>query len=417
MYTALQRQSFLILLALVTLAFAWILIPFYGAVLWALILAIVFRPLQLRLERSIGPGNVAAAISVLVCIVIAVIPMIVIVASVVNQGVAFVDYVQTGSLTVPSSVGDLVERLPAWAQHWVERIGIPDFDQLRDRLAEAVGTVSQFLAAQALNVGQNTLRFIASIGVMLYILFFLFRDGTRIGRTISESLPLSPEYNSALLKKFAAVVRATVKGNIIIAIIQGGIGGVAFWALGIQGALLWGVLMMFLSMLPAVGAAIVWAPVAAYLMATGDYLRGGIMVAIGIGVIGLVDNLLRPPLVGKESRLPDYVVLVSTLGGLSVFGINGFVLGPLIAALFMSFWALFREEQAAAREARETLEPVEPIDPAEVIGVAAAEEEIEAAIEEELDAALEEEAAREEGREAARVEARIEIVVEPPPTR
>ncbi|MBP7001750.1 AI-2E family transporter [Amaricoccus sp.] len=375
MYTTLQRQSFLLLLGLVSLAFAWILIPFYGAVLWAVILAIVFRPLQRRLERRFGAGsNIAAAISVIVCIVLAVIPMIIVVGSVVSEGAAFVARIQDGNIPVPSSLADVVDHLPTWAQNWVDRIGIVDFDRLRERLVETVSTISQFLAAQALSVGQNTVRFIAAIGVMLYVLFFLFRDGKRIGATIRESLPLSPEYNEALLKKFAAVVRATVKGNIIIAIIQGGIGGVAFWALGIQGALLWGVLMMFLSMLPAVGAALVWAPVAGYLMMTGDYLRGGIMVAIGIGVIGLVDNLLRPPLVGKESRLPDYVVLVSTLGGLSVFGINGFVLGPLVAALFMSCWALFREEQAAVREARMNQEPVEPIDAAEVIGVTPAGE-------------------------------------------
>lgn len=377
MYTSLQRQSFLLLLALVTLAFAWILIPFYGAVLWAVILAIVFRPLEQWLERRLGRRrNTAAALGVLICIVIAVIPMIVIIASVVREGAAFVDRVQTGALPVPTSLADAIDKLPPWAQEWVDRAGIADFDRLRARLAQAIATISQFLAAQALNVGQNTVRFIASIGVMLYILFFLFRDGTRIGAAIGESLPLSPEYNRALLQKFAAVVRATVKGNIIIAIVQGGVGGLAFWALGIQGALLWGVLMMFLSMLPAVGAALVWAPVAAYLVMSGDYVRGGIMVAIGVGVIGLVDNVLRPPLVGKESRLPDYVVLVSTLGGLSIFGINGFVLGPLIAALFMSCWALFREEQAAAREARLNQEPAEPIDPAEVIGVAPEEEEI-----------------------------------------
>ncbi len=375
MYTTLQRQSFLLLLGLVTLAFAWILIPFYGAVLWAVILAIVFRPLQKRLERRFGVGSsLGAAISVLFCVVLAVMPMIVIVGSVVSEGAVFVQRIQAGNVQVPESLAELLGHLPPWAQELVDRIGVPDFDQLRERLVQAVSTISQFLAGQALSVGQNTLRFVASIGVMLYVLFFLFRDGKRIGATIRDSLPLSPEYNEALLRKFAAVVRATVKGNIIIAIIQGGIGGVAFWFLGIQGALLWGVLMMFLSMLPAVGAALVWAPVAAYLMMSGDYLRGGIMVAIGVGVIGLVDNLLRPPLVGKESRLPDYVVLVSTLGGISIFGINGFVLGPLVAALFMSFWALFREEQLAAREAHSNQEPVDPIDPSEVIGVSVAAE-------------------------------------------
>jgi predicted PurR-regulated permease PerM len=181
---------------------------------------------------------------------------------------------------------------------------------------------------------------------MLYVLFFLFRDGPATGRAIRESMPLSREYTRRLLDVFTAVVRATVKGNIVIALIQGAIGGVAFWALGIQGALLWGVLMTFLSILPAIGSGLVWLPTAIVLFLSGDALGGAILMLVGVLVIGLVDNLLRPMLVGAETRLPDYVVLVSTVGGLSLFGINGFVIGPLIAALFFAAWTVFREDWA-----------------------------------------------------------------------
>lgn len=347
MDSTLQQKAFLLLLALVTIAFVWVLIPFYGAVFWAVILAIIFRPLQRALERRLGRRkNLAAAFSVLVCILIAVLPMTVIVGSLVTEGAAVVQRIQSGQLTPPANLDEIFAGLPPWAQTALDRAGIPDFETLRARLASAVGQVSQFLASQALSVGQNTLRLVASLGIMLYVLFFLFRDGPQIGRNIGSAMPLSAEHSHALLSKFAAVVRATVKGNVIIAVLQGTIGGVTFWALGIQGALLWGAMMAFLSLLPAVGAAIVWVPVAAYLMLSGDYLRGGVLVFVGVAVIGLVDNLLRPPLVGKETRLPDYVVLVSTLGGLSIFGINGFVIGPLIAALFVSSWTLFRDEKA-----------------------------------------------------------------------
>jgi predicted PurR-regulated permease PerM len=374
METPLQRQAFLLVLALVTVAFFWVIVPFYGAVLWAVILAIIFRPLQRAFEARLGRRkNLAAALSVLVCVLIAVLPMTVIVASIVSEGASLVQRIQEGEFVVPATLEEFVARLPPWAQEALDRAGLADFGNLRERLAQAVTQASQFVAAQALNVGQNTLRFFASIGIMLYVLFFLFRDGPQIGGAIRASLPLSEAYSRALLGKFAAVVRATVKGNIIIAVIQGGIGGVAFWALGVQGALLWGVLMMFLSMLPAVGAALVWAPVAAYMILSGDYARGIILIAIGAGVIGLIDNLLRPPLVGKETRLPDYVVLVSTLGGLSIFGINGFVIGPMIAALFVACWTLFRDEQAEARAAALAAEE-EPALP-EVIAVVRGPEE------------------------------------------
>lgn len=156
---------------------------------------------------------------------------------------------------------------------------------------------------------------------------------------------LSDDYTRQFLEKFTAVIRATVKGNIIIAIIQGAIGGVAFWLLGIEAALLWGVMMTFFSMLPAVGAALVWVPAAVWFFVSGDWGKGVILVLIGTLVIGLVDNLLRPPLVGKGTRMPDYVVLISTVGGISLVGINGFVIGPLIAAMFIAAWSLLAEEQ------------------------------------------------------------------------
>jgi predicted PurR-regulated permease PerM len=130
---------------------------------------------------------------------------------------------------------------------------------------------------------------------------------------------------------------------VAVAIAQGAIGGIAFWLLGVQGALLWAVLMAFLSLLPAVGAALIWGPVAIYFLATGHFWQGGILIFVGVFVIGLVDNILRPVLVGKDTQMPDYIVLMSTIGGMAIFGINGFVVGPVIAALFMAAWSLFVE--------------------------------------------------------------------------
>jgi predicted PurR-regulated permease PerM len=147
-----------------------------------------------------------------------------------------------------------------------------------------------------------------------------------------------------LFSKFGEVTRATIKGNMVIALIQGSLGGLIFWALGIPGALLWGVVMAVLSLIPAVGPAIVWVPVSIYLFASGENVKAIILIAFGAGVIGLVDNILRPILVGRDTKLPDYIVLLSTLGGLALFGINGFVIGPVIAALFIAFWGIFMRD-------------------------------------------------------------------------
>jgi predicted PurR-regulated permease PerM len=158
------------------------------------------------------------------------------------------------------------------------------------------------------------------------------------------------EYKRHLFSKFTTVVRATVKGNIAVAAVQGTLGGVMFSFLGIQGALRWGFVMAFLSLVPAIGAGLIWAPVAIYFLLTGAIWQGITLIAFGVLVIGMVDNVLRPILVGKDTQLPDYVVLISTLGGMVVFGLNGFVIGPVIAALFISGWDLFSSSREASKD-------------------------------------------------------------------
>jgi predicted PurR-regulated permease PerM len=321
-------------------------------VFWAVILAIIFQPLQRRFEKRFGSGsNLAAALSVVVCIVIAIIPMAIIFGSLVNEGAKLVQRAQSGAIDTTAILSEIQSHIPPWGQTILDRIGGGDFDfaAIRDRIVGLAQQLGQLVAGRALNLGQNTLRFVVATGIMLYVLFFLFRDGRRIARNIRASMPLSDAYNRRLMDKFVGVVRATVKGNVVIAIIQGTIGGMTLWALGVDAALLWGALMVFLSLLPAVGAAIVWVPIAVTFFITGAIWQGVVLAFVGVAVIGLVDNLLRPVLVGKDTRLPDYVILVSTVGGLSIFGINGFVIGPLIAALFVAGWTIFREERDEVR--------------------------------------------------------------------
>jgi predicted PurR-regulated permease PerM len=160
---------------------------------------------------------------------------------------------------------------------------------------------------------------------------------------------LREEQQHELFERFAVVIRATMKGSIVVAILQGALGGLMFWLLGIRAPLLGGVLMAVLSLLPAVGPALVWVPVALYLLVTGAVWQGVVLIAYGVLVIGLVDNVVRPYLVGTETKMPDYVVLISTLGGLATLGVNGFVIGPVIAAMFMAAWDLF----SASRPARD----------------------------------------------------------------
>jgi predicted PurR-regulated permease PerM len=168
----------------------------------------------------------------------------------------------------------------------------------------------------------------------------MLRDGAALAGTVGAAIPLREHDKRRLAEKFATVVRATVKGNIVVALVQGALGAIAFWVLGLPGAVLWGAVMAVLSLLPAVGAAMVWGPVALYYLFTGEIVKGIGLVVWGTVVIGLVDNFLRPMMVGKDTRMPDYLILVATLGGIVVFGLNGFVIGPVIAAVFLVSWEM-----------------------------------------------------------------------------
>ncbi|MFV3283155.1 AI-2E family transporter [Pseudomonas sp. NY15356] len=339
--TALQNKALAVLLALVTIAFVWILLPFYGAVFWAVILAILFAPLQRDLVLRLGRRrNLAAAVTLLVCLLIAVLPVIIISALLVQEGATIYQRIEKGELDIAGHIEGGKTLLPSFAQSGLERMGMGDLEGLREKITKWAMQGSQFLASQAFSFGQGTFDFLVSFGVMLYLLFFFLREGAELARKVRMAVPLPEQQKRRLQLKFSRVVRATVKGNLLVAVTQGALGGLIFWVLGIPSALVWGVLMAFLSLLPAVGSAMVWGPVAAYFLATGAIVPGVVLIAFGVLVIGLVDNVLRPILVGKDTRMPDYLILISTIGGLAVFGLNGFVIGPLIAALFMSSWAI-----------------------------------------------------------------------------
>ncbi|QVM94969.1 MULTISPECIES: AI-2E family transporter [Pseudomonas] len=340
--TVMQHKALLALLVLVTIAFIWILLPFYGAVFWAVILGIVFAPLQRRLLARLGwRRNLAAGLTLFICLVIAILPVIIISTLLVQEGAALYKNIESGELDLAGYIERFKNILPAFVQNFLERMGMGDLAGLRDKITKGAMQGSQFFATQAFSFGQGTFDFLVSFGIMLYLLYFFLRDGAELVRKIRTAVPLAEQQKRRLQLKFNRVVRATVKGNLLVAVTQGALGGIIFWILDIPSALVWGVLMAFLSLLPAVGAGIVWAPVAVYFVATGAFWQGAVLAAFGVFVIGLVDNVLRPILVGKDTKMPDYLILVSTLGGLAVFGLNGFVIGPLIAALFMSSWAIF----------------------------------------------------------------------------
>lgn len=337
-----QNRTFLLLLTGVTVAFLAILWPFYGAVFWAVVLAILFLPLHRRLlARLPGRPNLAALGTLGLCLLLVILPLMLLSISLVQETAQLYERARSGQLNFGLYAQQILATLPDWAHRLLAHFHISSLAELQDKFSSAALQASQWFASKILSIGQNTLGFIVSACIMLYLLFFLLRDGVALGQRIRNAIPLNEVHKRNLSSKFATVVRATVKGNIVVAAAQGALGGLIFWVLGIQAPVFWGVLMAFLSLLPAVGASLIWMPVALYFFATGALWQGAVLTGFGMFVIGLVDNLLRPLLVGKDTKLPDYMVLISTLGGMSLFGLTGFVIGPVIAALFVAVWDLF----------------------------------------------------------------------------
>jgi predicted PurR-regulated permease PerM len=324
---------FLGFVLLVSVGFALVIEPFFAAILWGVIAAILFGPVNQNLLRQMpGRRNSAAGLTLLLIVAVVILPAIILAVALVQEATLFYGKVQSHTFY------QFQARLPDWASAMLARVGITNFATVREALSQGIANSFRSVAAQVFQIGQSAFSFFVALSVTLYLTFFLLRDGPALAARLDRAAPLRSTHRRALMEQFVVVTRATIKGSVVVAIVQGMIGGIVFWALGLQGPLLWGVLMGCFSLIPAVGTGLVWVPVALYLLATGAVVKGIILIVCGLFIIGMIDNLLRPILVGRDTRIPDYVVLITTLGGIDMFGFNGIVIGPVIAALFIATW-------------------------------------------------------------------------------
>jgi predicted PurR-regulated permease PerM len=345
---ALVRSFLLLLVAFATLAFLWLIAPFSGAILWAVIAAVLFEPLNARVIRALpGHRSGAAIVTLLVIVMVVVVPAMLLAGALLREATAVYARIRSGEIDFGRLFVETQGHLPDWVRSWLANVGLGDVGGLRTKLGEGFANSFQMVAGQVFTIGQGTFGFFLALGVMLYLTFFLLRDGHAIAARIERAIPLTPDQRAVLVAKFVTVIRATIKGSLIVAILQGATGGLVFWAIGIPGALLWGVAMGVFSLFPAIGTGMIWVPVALYLLITGAVWQALVLAGCGFFIISSVDNIVRPILVGRDARMPDYVVLIATLGGFELMGFNGFVIGPVIAALFMAVWEIFGEAQPA----------------------------------------------------------------------
>lgn len=337
-----QTKTFLVLIALVSLGFALVLWPLFSPVFWAVTTAIVFDPMARRLKERIGGRrNLAAATMILGILLVIIIPLLLIVAAVMREASGLIASVQSGEINLHLMFAQMLDTLPAGIKAVMVRLGLSDLAGVQDSLSAVVSDWVGANAPTMLSFGQTAVGVFVGLCIMLYLTFFLFRDGTALLAQIKSAIPMERGVLEELLGTFTVVVRATVRGDILVALLQGSLGGFGFWVLGVHAAILWMVLMSFLSLFPVFGAALVWFPVAVYFLSQGMIWQGVGLMIYGALVISLVDNIVRPWLVGAATRMPDYVVLISTLGGIATFGMQGFITGPVIAAMFIAVWTTF----------------------------------------------------------------------------
>ncbi|MEM7571599.1 MAG: AI-2E family transporter [Bacteroidota bacterium] len=337
-----RRNLFFIVVVLVTLGFYWLIEDYVITVFWAGVLALIFYGPYGWLVKHLKRRSLSAAVMSMLIFLFVIVPLGLLSLALVNQGKDLVTSINSGELDVYVVFDYVNERIPQ-VEEYLSEWGM-SVEQIREQASNAAVTVSQTLGSRVFSFTGSIFNFFIQFTLMLYLLFFFLRDGRPLVRTIVNTIPMGNVRERELVQRFASVARATLKGTLVVAVVQGSIGGLLFSIVGIPGALLWGVAMTFLALLPVGGSAIVWFPAAIILLAQGDIWEGVLVLIVGSLIIGLVDNILRPILVGRDTQMPDYLVLLSTLGGITLFGISGFILGPVVAALFITVWEMMGKE-------------------------------------------------------------------------
>lgn len=334
-----RKNIFVAILMIGTVTFLYLLKPFAYPIFWAAVIAGIFGPMYKSINSRVGHPNLSTTIMLIVVILILILPLGIIASVLLAQ-----------ALDMYSTLKDTTE-IQQKAQEFIHLLKdnpyLRKFEldevALTEKFYEIAGDISKFIVGYLTALTQNTLLLIVNFIVMLYCLFFFIRDGDSLLRSALYILELKDEVGDRIYQRFTSTARATIKGTLIIGLIQGAMGGILFWAVGISSAFVWGVTMILAAMIPGIGSAVIWVPAALILLATRHIWEGIVIIAVGSLMISSVDNILRPVLVGKDTQMHPLLIFLSTLGGIAVFGISGFVIGPIITALLSTLWEIYEQ--------------------------------------------------------------------------
>lgn len=311
--------------------------PFFYPIFWAAVIAMLFHPFYVRINSQIKIAGVSSLISIILVIVLILLPLILVAVLLVQKSISFYTNI-SGADTVVNNV----QGFATWLQSTPLAPYVSEIQsQWTEYAANTARAIGLFVFDNIKYVTQNSFTFIFMLFIMFYTMYYFFKDGEKILKRLSHLSPLGDKYEIMLYKKFRTASVASLKGTLIIGGIQGALGGLLFWFTGVPGAFVWGVVMVVMSIIPAVGSFLVWMPAGIIMLVTGHTWQGIVILLFGTFVISLIDNVLRPPLIGKEIEIHPLIILFSTLGGIILFGISGFIIGPIISALFLAVISIY----------------------------------------------------------------------------
>jgi len=331
---------FFVILGMVTILFLYLLQPFFFPIFWAAVIAGVFRPLYIRINGKLNRPNLSTAILFLLIALIILLPAGIIGTLVFNE-----------SARIYATLSPDAKHLDRNLQHLISTISGNPISELFDineemlvaKATEVVQGITKYIFVHLTDLTQNTLGLLVKFAIMLYTLFFFVRDGDRFLRLSMKILPLGRGREKFLYERFIVTARSTLKVTLIIGGIQGVLGGAVFFVTDVEGALIWGLLMILMAIVPLVGCSIIWAPAGILMLLAGHVWEGILILTVGVLVISMVDNLLRPILIGQDVEMHPLLIFLSTLGGIILFGFSGFVIGPVITSLLIAIWEMYEE--------------------------------------------------------------------------
>ena len=330
-----SQNAYYLLLTIITILFVSLIFNFAAPILWSIVVSIIFYPLYEKLLLMTNKKSLSSMLSLILILLLVIMPSIAVLGLIGNELINFINSSENYSFEqyfqmIPNE--SAINQLIAWS-------GL-SINDLIEKADDFLISASKMLYQSVSTISANVINFFVSLFIFVYLTFFFLRDGEKILQHCMDAFPMKNEDESYLLDQFQKTTRATIKGTVMVALAQGFLGYLTLLLIGINGALIWGAVMALLSIVPAIGTVLVWLPIALVLFLNGEIMDASLLIFSGVFIIGMIDNLLRPILIGKETKMPDYLILLTTIGGISIFGITGFIVGPIIASLFISIWSL-----------------------------------------------------------------------------